>query len=677
MGHFKKLISLMLSMFFLLTCLTPVFAAPVDEAVIDTTRSATLDIYKYDMTSAAKDGVWDSSYVSTGVRDTVGVEAILGNSARTSRLGNGDTANGYAIKGVEFTYLKIADIATFSQPESGKERVEVLYGIPVNDNTTKLLKAIGVSATDRYVPADQTVDGTGIQYFRSDVLVNSLATALNQNQTAVKSALESYIKTGGGTAMPETDAFGHTSAASLPLGLYLVVETKVPETVTTTVAPFLLSLPMTSVNGSNATDGGTRWLYDVTVYPKDQTGIPSLEKTVREAKDDTGHNNGSAAIDDGYAHAASASAADKMEYQILSTLPTITSSATNLSVFSFRDVLSKGLINNKDVKIEIFSDKECTDRLVEWNSGDSLPKFSATYTTESNGDSVMLVTMTARGLKEINSSTLVYGNTSLNQGLSDCTMRLSYTATVKNDDALTCGDEGNRNKVTLSWKRTSAAYIDTLVDDCHVYSYGLDLTKQFSDGRGEMNKVEFALFNETDSYYVQAALAGDGSYYVSGHTSVEAEAAHLVPTSAGKLLIKGLEDDSYVLTELRTANGYTLLKEPISIVIESIDSETMCDIYDEDALGLTQNDGRYTSEQKRLSHALRTASATVDNKAVIMGTDGTSEHALAPLTVINTRGFDLPQTGGYGNWAFPLIGCAILGLGAIGLLALKKKDHKD
>ena len=87
--------------------------------------------------------------------------------------------------------------------------------------------------------------------------------------------------------MEETDSYGHTEATNLDLGLYLVVETKVPEYVTTTVAPFLVSLPMTAINGSNAADGGTRWIYDVTVYPKNATGSPDLEKTVRESK--SGH----------------------------------------------------------------------------------------------------------------------------------------------------------------------------------------------------------------------------------------------------------------------------------------------------------------------------------------------------------------------------------------------------
>ena len=41
------------------------FAATVDTATIDPSRVGSIDIYKYDLTSAEKDGVWDGSYVST------------------------------------------------------------------------------------------------------------------------------------------------------------------------------------------------------------------------------------------------------------------------------------------------------------------------------------------------------------------------------------------------------------------------------------------------------------------------------------------------------------------------------------------------------------------------------------------------------------------------------------
>ena len=118
---------------------------------------------------------------------------------------------------------------------------------------------------------------------------------MTANATNVKNALETAVKNGG-VAMTETDATGHTSASGLEQGLYLVVETRVPENVTSTCNPFLISLPMTTVDGSE-------WNYDVTVYPTNQTGNPDLEKTVREDKNSTGKNTGSLTdIKDGFEH---------------------------------------------------------------------------------------------------------------------------------------------------------------------------------------------------------------------------------------------------------------------------------------------------------------------------------------------------------------------------------------
>ena len=155
--------------------------------------------------------------------------------------------------------------------------------------------------------------------------------------------------------------------------------------VTSSTDPFFVSLPMTSVNGggngqgsntTQITDGGTRWMYDVTLYPKNATGIVTLEKTVRESKKDTGKNNASAVITDGFAHNATASTNDIVEYQIISTLPTITSAATYLTDYTFTDLLSRGLTYdaNTPVVVEWFSDAECTQKVATWNEADG--KFS-------------------------------------------------------------------------------------------------------------------------------------------------------------------------------------------------------------------------------------------------------------------------------------------------------------
>ena len=68
--------------------------------------------------------------------------------------------------------------------------------------------------------------------------------------------------------MPLTDENGMSTTKDLPVGLYLCVETKVPEMVTNTTNPFFVSVPMTTVTGNQhsvSQSGGTEWLYDVTV----------------------------------------------------------------------------------------------------------------------------------------------------------------------------------------------------------------------------------------------------------------------------------------------------------------------------------------------------------------------------------------------------------------------------
>ena len=260
----KRLWALLLVMVMALGLITTAFAAPT----IDSGRKASLSLYKYDITAASADGAWDAaSCVSTGVQD----------DAVTDKLAK------YAIQGVEFSYLRVASISTYSQRENGQYKVGVLYGFADD----AVLQAIGLGKADAYKR------GNGVFYFTSDKLNKALADALADNATTVKNALEIAVRNGG-KAMPETDETGHSKVGGLEQGLYLVVETRVPENVTSTCNPFFVSLPMTTIDGKD-------WNYDVTVYPKNQTGSPDLEKTVREDKNSTGKNTGSLTdIADGY-----------------------------------------------------------------------------------------------------------------------------------------------------------------------------------------------------------------------------------------------------------------------------------------------------------------------------------------------------------------------------------------
>ena len=613
MKKIHRVLALLLAVLMAIGLMTTAFAATDSAPIIDPGKKASLSIYKYDITTAGKDGAWDAeSYVSTGLHDDAAVDKLAK----------------YAIQGVEFTYLRVADIAMNNELVESQRQVGVLYGFDGSERSNAVLSAIGLTGADTHKTED------GINYFTSDMLNNKLATALTANATTVKNTLEAAVKKGG-VAMTETDATGHTSASDMEQGLYLVVETSVPENVTSTCNPFFVSLPMTAMDGA-------AWNYDVTVYPKNQTGNPDLEKTVREAKNSTGKNTDSLTdIADGYAHTATASVGDTVDYQIVSTLPTITSKASSLSEYTYVDTLSKGIRYNKnDVVIEFFKDAGCTEKIATWD--ESSGKFTVAYDDAAN---TMTIRMTDTGLAEINEAATVYTD-SVKRGYSDCTMRLTYAAALTADAKM--GDTDNPNGVVLTWRRTNNTYFDTLKDCCHVYTYGIDVLKQFSDNGGNVKNVKFRLHNDTDDCYIIAEQK-DGVYYAKGLTAKKSDATTFIPNAQGHIVVKGLEDDAYSLTEIATDKGYVLLKDAVKIVIKTAENGTC----------------------EQCGAKLPTASATVNGKDASM-TDG---NAIVPLTVVNNPGFDLPKTGGYGVWMFTIGGVALLGAAAF--IVIRSRKHKN
>lgn len=117
-------------------------------------------------------------------------------------------------------------------------------------NTEKLLAYYNDAATDKQVEV--------ADYF-TDYTTNKTAAGL---KTAYATAYKSEVR---------TDENGKATFTELPVGMYLVIETKTSQAVTVPVEPFLVSIPMTRI-GDKATGADNQnqkeWLYDVTVYPK-------------------------------------------------------------------------------------------------------------------------------------------------------------------------------------------------------------------------------------------------------------------------------------------------------------------------------------------------------------------------------------------------------------------------
>ncbi len=613
-----NLSAMMLSAVCAASCVLPVMAAPND--IIDTSRSASVTIHKYDMTAATNDGIDIYQYTANGKKDAAAES----------------TLQDYVIEGVEFTYARIGDINT----ESVNGNVKVLYDIP-----PALESALGIS------------DTRGDHKHTSDELNQALSDTL-ANNTAGKNTLENYIvSANGATRMPLTKADGTTSATGLQVGLYMFVETKVPANVHTTVDPFFISLPMTDNEGDN-------WFYDVDVYPKNQTNIPDLDKLVRQHDDAVLYSKPE------YADIATGSEGDVMDYIFVSHLPKITSEATYLTQYTFVDKMDKGLTYNKDAAIYFYNNEtdaranNTANAIKTWSHGSAA--FEETYEGANSEWNQMTISPTREGLKEID------------PGLSQCWLVVAYSATVNSDATPVLGDAGNTNDVKLTWKRTSMDYADTLEDRCRVYTFGLNIMKEFTNSqtKGDPTKVQFFLKNESDGHYVTAKKTEDGIYYVTDAVkgAEEKEGTVFSPNGSGKLIINGLEANTYVLTEIHTSAGYALLKKPITVDIKcTVDDFTpsQTTLYDMKDIASNQHKNMIEVNGDR-------ASATVDGDNTAMSVDAvknvTSTNARVDMTVVNTSTFELPQTGGYGTILFTLAGCAVAFAGVLVLCRKSKKE---
>lgn len=692
----KKFLAILMVMAIMLSMMTVVASAGDVEVIaqpnyiIDHTRTGSITLHKYDLIEANKDPAIVAAlqgYISTGVADA-DLETLMAP---------------YAIRGVEFKYLKVANIVQYSYlevddndtpaDESDDTQVHktiLLYEI--NDvSGADLLTALGLSTANAYDTSNAAgfTPAAGCHYYEADVLIAALRTALAANATTVKNALEAYMTAQNAAAMPLTGDDGVTTVSNLPLGLYLMLESRVPESVASTTNPFFVSVPMTSVSGvdGSAISGGDEWMYNIVLYPKNETYDPTMEKVVREAKADTGTHSGSLAYDAGYGNVASASGGDVVEYVIRGRLPRITSDATALSYLDWVDVLGPGLeyngsevanaagllkdhFNANDVVISFYTDEHWGefDKVAEWKENDESAKFAVTYGTGANDASTMTVSINTAGLQIINKNGRFDGRPADEQGFSQLYYKISYTATVNQNTDLLLGEDGNHNDVTMTWKRTNPAVIGTVVDnDTTVYSAGIDLTKLFSDGAtGKFRDVKFRLKNVTDNYWVTAIEPADpansGVWYVNGHVAAEANGTLMSPGAAdGKLMIHGLEPDEYRLYEVETADGYQLLDTYVTFTVTAVERH--------DTENHAANEDGYTYAE---------LSAQVDGEAVDMEPDGESDNAYVPATIVNPKNIiDLPPTGGDGTLTLVLFGVGLLTCAGFVIYVIKKRKEQN
>lgn len=147
-------------------------------------------------------------------------------------------------------------------------------GAALKDTGFTLYQVMDTNTLLAYYNDNTTADQVDVKDYFTNYAENKTAAGL---KTAYATAYKSEVR---------TDENGKATFTELPVGMYLVIETKTPQAVTMPVEPFLVSLPMTRI-GDKTTGADNQnqkeWLYDVTVYPKNSIAKGTV-KLVKQGK---------------------------------------------------------------------------------------------------------------------------------------------------------------------------------------------------------------------------------------------------------------------------------------------------------------------------------------------------------------------------------------------------------
>ena len=560
-----------------------------------------------------------------------------------------------------------------------------------------------------YKPATKTYDFTA-DFANQGITLDNVIQASDATYTTygTTSELEKEISImqrvaanlqGDANAITAADGSATINLGKNP-GVYLVMETVVPDNYIVTTQAFLVSAP--TFDGSTDT-----WVYNVDALPKNQK--MDVDKSVDDAKADTNTGDSS----DSYA------VGDVINYTVTIDVPDYGRS-TNYPDYRVTDAMALYDNDPAGFGISRFNNLNMTFTDTLGDALDFLPNTltvkvgpAATATTLALGDEKKVVTgkqsETATAVKDVTyniAAPATAGNTvgdytlasaghgftldiawaALNN-LQGQTITITYSAQL-NENAV--AGTANNNSMTVSFvkdptNKTSGDPKDPPRDtdtdtDNDAYTYAMDLTKQFDNADNAALSPD-VVFTMTDSSNNTMLFTEDGdntytvwtgrTYNKDADTTVAVPAkydavadaalattltnaeynalkqvtANISPKNNGQLNVNGLKDGTYTLTETKTADGYSILTAPLTIVVSEVVEET-----------------KVTAQ----------VSATVDGNAVTCN-NPTNGHFAFTVNNPKAKFFSLPTTGGLGLWLFTVGGGVIMAGAIIFITVLRKK----
>lgn len=405
----------------------------------------------------------------------------------------------------------------------------------------------------------------------------------------------------------KTDKNGDTTFSGLKPAIYLAVESTVP-TVTGKQLfeskPFLVSIPYTAgqdenenIIGNPTSQAGQKWIYDITATPKNNSAQGSKKITKINNKDKTPDTAGNVTTNVG----------DIVSYRIEATSPAYSNTTDKDKIgFEIKDKLTN--LEFVDKSIEAYIVKDAKDDLISPSD--------YTITPASDGYT-FCVKFKEDWIKK-------HPNT-----------KVAITYSAKVTEAAKIGSDANTNEATIIFNNDPTSNSYKIPDVPKVYTYGLELTKQ---GKNEvLSDVVFELYKDEVTAENKVTESKFGAE-TNGTFKTNPE---------GKITIKGLAAGTYYLKEIKTTRGYTLLANPVKIMI---------------------------TETPDVATKKTVATCTVDDKKTEKKQlEEDSGNFYYTFSVQNDKGFNLPATGGMGTYIFTIAGLVIMAGAAFLLITSKKR----
>lgn len=220
------------------------------------------------------------------------------------------------------------------------------------------------------------------------------------------------------------------------------------------------------------------------------------------------------------------------------------------------------------------------------------------------------------------------------------TLQLRYNVVI-NENAIV-GGGANPNKVELEYTNNpNTGTTSKPWDETKTYTYGIQILKHdVSDENVRLAGAAFELQDEEGNVIAAYEYDKEGKLIIAGDGNVETD-------EEGLAYFVGLEAGTYYLKETKAPEGYQILDGRATLVIEA-DLET--------------------------GNAVYTLNGTVIAETTAIENGGSASKVVV-TKFANTKGFNLPKTGGAGTWMFTVGGILIMASMVTVFVKLRKKEN--